>query len=231
MDAQLSASRSERITLGLIEDNCVLRDGLVALLNLQPGLRVIWSGASIAESRRLLADHRPDVVLVDSQIAGGDGRHVGADLEELLALSRVIVTGLLRTQQDVATYVRAGVCGFTLKDAPLEELISAIRTVAAGGEVLPPALITSLFSQVASTANGDAPARPRVRRDVTEREQEIITLLVDGMSNQQIATKLEITVHTVKSHVHNILEKLGLSSRLELVAHMLKDGRPPLRRV
>ena len=140
--------------------------------------------------------------------------------------ARVIVMGLLPLQEDVADYVRAGASGFVMKDASFADFFATIRAVAAGAEVLPQALTNSLFSQIARnvSANGKAKVREAVR--LTKREREVIDLLGEGCSNKEIATRLSIAVHTVKSHVHNVLEKLALHSRLEVAAFSHSRAAP-----
>lgn len=214
----VAASDAGPITLALIEDNRLLRDGLTALIDLQSGMRVLWGSSDATEARLLLAKAKPDVFLVDAGLATGDSLRLTAELRAEMPASRVILMGLLPHQDDVAEYVRAGASGFALKDATVEDLLATIRTVAAGGEVLPSRLITSLFSHLAAHAHEADSIRHRDGINVTDREREVVGLLVDGMSNREIAAKLDIAVHTVKSHVHNILEKLALHSRLEIVA-------------
>ena len=213
-------SRAAPITLGLVEDNRLLRDGLTTLIDLQEGMRVLWGSSDATEARQLLAKARPNVFLVDAGLATDDSLRLTAELRAEVSESRVIVMGLLPHQDDVAEYVRAGATGFVLKDAAVEDLFATIRTVAAGGEVLPSRLITSLFSHIAAHTQEEDSDRHRESINVTDREREVIALLVDGLSNREIAAKLDIAVHTVKSHVHNILEKLALHSRLEIVALM-----------
>ena len=126
--------------------------------------------------------------------------------------------GLLPVQGDVADYVRAGAYGFVMKDASFEEFFTTIRAVAAGVQVLPSGLTNSLFTQI--VLNVATEKKPKVLESVrlTHRERQVIDLLGEGLSNKEIATRMGIAVHTVKSHVHNVLEKLALHSRLEVAA-------------
>jgi DNA-binding NarL/FixJ family response regulator len=126
--------------------------------------------------------------------------------------------GLLPLQEDIADYVRAGASGFIMKDASFEDFFATIRTVAGGAEVLPQALTNSLFSQIARNAARGNKAQVLEAVRLTNRECQVIDLLGEGLSNKEIATRLHIAVHTVKSHVHNVLEKLALRSRLEVAA-------------
>ena len=143
--------------------------------------------------------------------------------------ARVIVMGLLPAQEDVANYVRAGASGFIMKDASFEDFFATIRAVAGGAEILPPALTNSLFTQIARNAVDGNRARVLEAVRLTNREHQVIDLLAEGLSNKEIATRLHIAVHTVKSHVHNVLEKLALRSRLEVAAfsHRTGGGKAP----
>jgi DNA-binding NarL/FixJ family response regulator len=129
---------------------------------------------------------------------------------------KVIGMGLIPTQADVIEFVQAGASGFIMKGASVGEFLETVRTVALGGKVLPPQLTHSLFSHVIESAlkKGNGHLQNAVR--MTTREREIIALIAEGMSNKEIAGRLDIATYTVKSHVHNILEKLALHSRLEI---------------
>jgi DNA-binding NarL/FixJ family response regulator len=170
---------------------------------------------------------KPNVVLIDFGLEDHDALGLTATVHKEVPEARVIVMGLLSTQGDVADYVRAGASGFIMKHASLEELFDTIRAVAAGGQVLPLALTTSLFEQIANRA-ARLPA-PMVIDSVrlTNREQQVVALLGEGLSNKEIATRLHIAVHTVKSHVHNVLEKLAMRSRLEVAAFSHAIGNTP----
>ncbi|MEO7964765.1 MAG: response regulator transcription factor, partial [Gemmatimonadaceae bacterium] len=133
-------------------------------------------------------------------------------------------------------YVRAGASGFIMKDTSFEDFFTTIRTVAGGEQVLPPALTNSLFLQIARRATtGASKARALDSVRLTNRERQVIDLLGEGLSNKEIAQRLHIAVHTVKSHVHNVLEKLALHSRLEVAAFTHssgsgRDARPDTQR-
>jgi DNA-binding NarL/FixJ family response regulator len=139
--------------------------------------------------------------------------------------ARVIVMGLLPIQEDVANYVRAGASGFVMKDASFEDFFATIRAVAAGAEILPQALTNSLFTQIARNAAVVDQAKVLETVSLTNREREVIALLGEGLSNKEIAARMNIAIHTVKSHVHNVLEKLALRSRLEVAAFSHAAGK------
>jgi DNA-binding NarL/FixJ family response regulator len=145
--------------------------------------------------------------------------------------ARIIVMGLMPVQQDVANYVRAGASGFIMKDASFDDFFATIRAVAGGAEVLPQALTSSLFTQIAKHAVAGSKTRVLESVRLTVRERQVIDLLGEGLSNKEISTRMNIAIHTVKSHVHNVLEKLALHSRLEVAAFTHAEGasRPPYR--
>jgi DNA-binding NarL/FixJ family response regulator len=119
-------------------------------------------------------------------------------------------------QADILQYVKAGANGFILKDASLNDLIITIRTVAEGSTVLPPLLVDSLFSQIVENAVRDGKSEIKEAVKMTKREKEVIALLSEGMSNKEIGQKMHISTYTIKSHIHNIMEKLALHTRLEI---------------
>jgi DNA-binding NarL/FixJ family response regulator len=138
--------------------------------------------------------------------------------------ARVIVMDLVPVHADLLQFIKAGASGFILKDASLEEFLATIRSVSEGEKVLPEHLTESLFSQIIDFAikKGKTKIKDAVR--MTKREKEIIVLISDALTNKEIAGKLNISAFTVKSHVHNILEKLALHSRLEVANFSLTDG-------
>ncbi|MBK6845643.1 MAG: response regulator transcription factor [Gemmatimonadetes bacterium] len=218
------APAAARISLVLIDDNRLLREGLAAMIHRQPGFRVLAASADVEEALRKVRESSPDVVLLDFGLVDHDSLSLTATVHAEVPEAKVIVMGLLAMQEDVADYVRAGASGFIMKDASFEDFFSTIRAVAGGAQILPQALTQSLFSQIARKAGASgkssAASKARILESVrlTARERQVIDLLSEGLSNKEIAQRLHIAVHTVKSHVHNVLEKLALHSRLEVAA-------------
>jgi len=206
------------ISLVLIDDNRLLREGIAALIHTQPGFRVLAASADVDEALAKAREAKPDVVLLDFGLADHDSLSLTATVHAEVPAARVIVMGLLPLQEDVANYVQAGASGFIMKDASFDDFFATIRAVAGGAEVLPQALTNSLFVQIAKNAVGSSKAKVLESVSLTNRERQVIDLLAEGLSNKEIATRLHIAVHTVKSHVHNVLEKLALRSRLEVAA-------------
>ncbi len=204
------------ITIAIIDDNSMVRHALQTLLDTLPNLRVIFAGPSAAGA---LTEKRPDVFLLDAGLAEGDSMRAASDLHAAFPESRIIVMDLLPTSDDVKEYVNAGVSGFALKDTTLEEFAGTIRAVADGLSVLPPLMTESLFSQLAREAT--TADRKQVMADIrmTPRELQVIGIIGEGLSNKEIAARLNIATHTVKSHVRNVMEKLALHSRLQVAAY------------
>jgi DNA-binding NarL/FixJ family response regulator len=206
------------IALVLIDDNRLLREGIAEMIHAQPGFRVLAAFADVDEAITKVREAKPEVVLLDFGLEDHDSLSLTATVHGEVPEARVIIMGLLPLQEDVADYVRAGASGFIMKDASFEDFFATIRAVAGGAEVLPQALTNSLFSQIARNAARGSKVRVLDAVRLTKREHQVIDLLGEGLSNKDIATRLHIAVHTVKSHVHNVLEKLALRSRLEVAA-------------
>jgi len=222
---------SKTISLVLIDDNRLLREGLAGLIRKQPDFKILAASGDIEEALRKVREAKPRVVLLDFSLESHDSLRVTTTVREEVPEARVIVMGLLPIQEDVAAFVRAGASGFIMKDASLDDFLRTIRAVADGADVLPPQLTGSLFGQITRQvmSRGRAPVLEGVR--LTEREREVIDLLGEGLSNKEIAARLHVAIHTVKSHVHNVLEKLALHTRLEVAAfsHSGRNQKPPAR--
>ena len=210
------------ISIALIEDNRLVREGISALLNQMPDLEVV-SGESSGNTL-LLKTVNPHVVLLDIGLRNGDSLRVAEKVKREFPESKVIVMDLLPVHEDIVAFVDAGVSGFIMKDATLEDLVNTIRSVANGAHVLPPQMTGTLFSQIAriAVARGRPGALESVR--MTKREREVINLIAEGLSNKEIASRLHIATHTVKSHVRNIMEKLTLHTRLQIAAYAHNDS-------
>ena len=209
------------IAIAVIEDNRLVREGITALLNQVPDLRVV-AGASSGDLS-LLSKARPHVVLLDLGLRNGDSLRVAEKVGREFPESKVIVMDLLPVHEDIMEFVHVGVSGFIMKDATLEDLVRTIRSVAEGAHVLPPQMTSTLFSQIArvAVATGRPEALNAVR--MTTRERQVINLIAEGLGNKQIAARLHISIHTVKSHVRNVMEKLALHTRLQIAAYAHRE--------
>jgi DNA-binding NarL/FixJ family response regulator len=212
------------IKVVLIEDNRLVREALTLLLNRLPDIQVVCEEPNGHEP--LLRTTDPDVVLLDLGLENGDSLRIARAVLRQFPQARVVVMDLLPAQDDLSVFVSAGVSGFVMKDASLDVVVHTIRAVAAGLKVLPDKMTATLFSEIAreTVANGGSYDHESVR--VTDREREVIGLIAEGMSNKAIARSLEISVHTVKSHLRNIMEKLTLHSRLQIAVYAHERGIP-----
>lgn len=210
----------------LIEDNRLLRDGLSALLSAQ-GLTVVATARSGHEALRDVARLKPQLILLDSALGDRDSPQFVQDVRNAFPDIKVVVMGLLPAHEDFVEFIKAGVAGFILKDATIEVFVATIRAVADGMSVLPSLLTSTLFSHVATqaVARGKRGAKAAVR--MTGRERQVVESIAEGLSNKEIADRLHIATHTVKSHVHNILEKLALHTRLEVAAYAHEEPALP----
>ncbi len=215
-----------QIKLVIIEDNRVLREGLVAMLEEIDGVKVLAATGSSGAAHEVL-QLKPQVVLLNRGLQKQSCMQVIKKIIQDAPGPALVVMDLMPGQTDVVELVQEGVSGFILSNATLDDFIMTIRAVAKGEKVLPNLLTNSLFSQIVETVvkSGKLPPLKAASR-MTMREQEIIALIGKGMSNKEIAQNLNLSTHTVKSHVHNILEKLALHSRLQVAAysHSQKDS-------
>ena len=221
--------RTRAVPVFLIEDNRLLRDGLAAMLGAQ-GLKVIATARSGGEALRQVTRLKPQLVLLDSALGDRDSLLLVEAVKKVSPAIKVIVMHLLPAHEDVVAYVRAGVAGFIMKDASIAEFVGTIRAVADGKSVLPPLMTRTLFSHVAAQAVTRGKRGQSAASRMTAREREVTALIAEGLGNKEIAARLRIAGHTVRSHVHNILEKLALHTRLEVAAYAYANGgRPPTR--
>jgi DNA-binding NarL/FixJ family response regulator len=209
------------ISVAVIEDNRLVREGITALLNQLPDLRVVAGGDSDAAAA--LTTIAPQVVLLDLGLRNGDSLRIAEKVRKEFPASKIIVMDLLPVHEDIVEFVNAGVSGFIMKDATLDDLVRTIRSVAEGVNVLPPQMTGSLFSQIARDAvtRGRPEALDAVR--MTPRERQVINLIAEGLGNKEIASRLHIATHTVKSHVRNVMEKLMLHTRLQIAAYAHRE--------
>lgn len=207
------------IRILLIEDNRILREGLTAVLNEQEGVEVAAVSDGKDNSLSKTRTVRPHVVLMDLGLDSQDSLDVVRSVKKEFPEVKIIGMGLAPAQSDIMEFVQAGAKGFILKTATVSEMIDTIRTVAGGATVLPSSMTDSLFSQVAELAISRGKRNLKSAIRMTEREKQVIALIVDARSNKEIAGELNIATFTVKSHVHNIMEKLALHSRLQIANH------------
>ncbi|MHB1687969.1 MAG: LuxR C-terminal-related transcriptional regulator [Ignavibacteriaceae bacterium] len=207
----------KKIQILLIEDNRLLRDGIAAMLKKQSDVNVVATVGNGENILLMIGKLKPNIVLLDLGLRSQNSLQVVKLIKEHFPETKIIVMDLIPLQADVFEFVQAGVSGFILKDANVAEFYKTIRSVFQGAQVLPPHLTGSLFSQIIEHAiNGSKPSLIVESVRMTKRERQVIELIADGFTNKEIAQKLHLSTYTVKSHVHNILEKLSLHTRVQV---------------
>lgn len=208
-----------KIRLLLIEDNHLLRNGLIEILKPQKDIMIIPVEADEKKSILELQQLKPDVILLDLGLRSLSSLQIVEIVKRDFPKAGIIVMDLAPVHADILMYVEAGASGFVLKDASLDDLLITIRSVAEGSSVLPALKIDSLFSQIVGHAliEGQSGLRDAVK--MTKREREVIDMLSEGMSNKEIGHKIHISANAVKSHIHNIMEKLALHKHLEVAGY------------
>ena len=203
------------IRILLCDDQPLFRKGLRILLSLQPDFEEVDEAANGAEAVELAKRHRPAVVLMDLQMPGLDGiaatRQVRAELPDC----QVIALTTFDDDQNVFEGLRAGAIGYLLKDVPPEKLFEAIRLSARGESFIQPSVARKVVVEFARLSEKPPQARMLELELLSEREREVLQLVTKGASNKEIATKLFIAPGTVKNHITNILNKLGVRDRTQ----------------
>jgi DNA-binding NarL/FixJ family response regulator len=207
------------IRLVLVEDNRLLRDGLTAMIDAQPDIEVVAAFGHGEHVLRRVREAIPHVLLLNVGVRTQNSLRLVQQVKGEYAAVKLIVMDLMPTQTDVIDFVQAGVAGFLLKEATSEDFLNAIRLVAGGTNVLPQALTRSLFSEIVEHEVGGNRSPLLLAVRLTKREREIVELIVDGLSNKEIAQRLNVATFTVKSHVHNIFEKLALHTRAQVASY------------
>jgi len=198
------------------DDHPVVRAGLTGMLAAEPDLQVVGEAASGPEAVALAADLRPDVVLMDLRMPGGDGVSATARIRADLPEVRVMVLTTYDTDADILRAVEAGAAGYLLKDLPRADLAAAIRAAARGETVLAPAVAGRLLTRL---RDGAAPAE-----GLSARERTVLGLAARGLTNAEIGRELYISEATVKTHLTRACAKLGVSGRTAAVARALQTG-------
>ncbi|HET7522311.1 MAG TPA: response regulator transcription factor [Bacillales bacterium] len=209
------------IRLMLVDDHTVLRDGLRSIFDLEDDIDVVGEAVTGDEALRKMKEVRPDMILMDINLPDIDGVEVTTAVKTQDPDCRVLVLTMYSDDEYFMSAIRAGADGYLLKDMPSEEVLDAIRTVARGESIIHPSMTKKLldFHQQPNTHE---------TKELTERENEILACLVEGLANKEIARRLHISDKTVKIHVSNIFKKLGVKSRSQAVIYAVQHQLVPL---
>lgn len=214
----------------IADDHAIVREGLRALVEAQDGLTVIGEAGDGQEAWECTRELRPDVLLLDISMPGVGSAEVASRITQNCPDTRVLALTMHEERGYVSRMLRAGVAGYMLKRTPSDELVRAIRLVAAGGKYVDPNIAGSLVSASQETSPEDQQAqreltiRELMMRELTPREFEILRLMARGHTNREIGSLLDINVKTVETHKSNGMAKLGLFSRAALVRFGIGQG-------
>lgn len=210
----MNDAASQLIRVMLVDDHAMVRRGLATFLKIFDDLQLVGEAESGEAAIQLCAEVMPDVILMDMVLPDMDGAASTRVIRQQFPQVQVIALTSFKTGDLVRNALEAGAIGYLLKDVTAEKLVQAIRAAHAGRATLSPEVAQTLV-QIAS--------RPQSGHNLTGRELEVLALMVDGLNNTQIAGKLTVSPSTIKSHVSNILSKLGVASRTEAVTLALRN--------
>jgi DNA-binding NarL/FixJ family response regulator len=202
-----------RLRVVIADDQPMMRAGFKAVLEAAGNIEVVAEAENGEEAVRAAREHKPDVVLIDIRMPEMDG----IEATRRMPNQRVLILTTFGLDEYIIDALRAGASGFLLKNAPTNEVIEAVRAVAAGDAVLSPAITRQLLDQVGRRLPAPVSRTPDAVAALTEREREVLRMMAGGMTNAEIAEALVVSEATVKSHVSNLLGKLGLRDRVQAV--------------
>jgi DNA-binding NarL/FixJ family response regulator len=219
-------------TVVVADDQTVVREGLVTLLGLLPGIEVVGAAADGEAAVRLVADRNPDVILMDLRMPVLDGVEATRRIQAQHPRTRVIVLTTYDDDQSIMAALQAGARGYLTKDAGAGEIRNAVETVDRGDTLLEPRVQGRLLAALSSAGPpGPDPAEPGAGGApldrLTRRELEVLRLIAQGLSNQEIATRLFVSEATVKTHINNLFSKLGVRDRAQAIAYAYRNGLAP----
>ncbi len=210
----------EPITVMIVDDHQMVRDGAKGYLDVQPEISVIAEAESGADAVSLAREYIPDVVLMDLVMPGMDGVEATRQVKDISPRTQIIILTSFHEDEHIFPALQAGAISYLLKDVKAAELVEAIRKASKGEATLHPRVASRLIKQFSSEESD----RGSLFTELTERELEVLTLIARGFTNQKIADELVISIGTVKGHVSNILSKLHLADRTQAAVYAWKEG-------
>jgi NarL family two-component system response regulator LiaR len=213
-------SDTSPITIILVDDHAVVRQGLRAFLESHPDLTIVGEAGDGREARQLAEEFAPDVALVDLIMPGQDGVETTRQIRQASPRTQVIIFSSFHGDEHIFPALRAGALSYLLKEARPAELADAVRKAARGEAILHPKVAARIVREL----RGDRETAVNPFTELSDREMEVLRLIADGLPNQEIADKLFIGERTVKSHVSNILSKLHLSDRTQAAVYAWSEG-------
>ncbi|MCX4670522.1 response regulator transcription factor [Streptomyces sp. NBC_01381] len=225
MTAESGAKAPARVVV--VDDQTVVREGIVMLLGLLPGIEVVGSGGDGEEAVRLVAELAPDVVLMDLRMPRVDGAEATRRIRAEYPGTQVVVLTTYADDDSLFPALRAGARGYLTKDAGGDEIVRAVEDVLSGDAGLSPQIQRRLLERLAESEQ--PPAAPEPPDGLTTRETEVLVLIAEGMTNQEIAREMHVSTATVKTHINNLFAKTGIKDRAQAVRYAYRHGlaKPP----
>jgi DNA-binding NarL/FixJ family response regulator len=201
----------------IVDDHRMFAESLARLLSAEDGIEVVATVTTASDGAAAAARHCPDVVLLDQGLPDGDGTAVASDIRRRDAAVNVVMLTGAPDKGVLAAAIEAGCCGFLTKDRAAVEVVAAVRAAARGDAVISPAALARLLPKLRATDRSGA-------SELTAREQQVVALLAQGLSNKEIATELHLSLNTIRNYVQGTLVKLGAHSKLQAVALAVRTG-------
>jgi len=220
-----NAAVSEPTAVLIVEDHAVLLEALTARVEREQDIRVVGYASSAAEVMSIVEARRPEVVLLDVELGDDNGLDLIEQIKAKPFSPKVVVLTCRSDTETIMASLRQGASAFVPKAAPIEDLLLAIRAVVGGSLWLSPGVLSQVLPEVLMAA--DAHVTKDQIPALTDREREVLTLMVDGLANAAIAQRLHLSVHTVRTHTHNLQRKLNVHSKLAAVAYAHRIGIRP----
>ncbi|MGI8646595.1 MAG: response regulator [Nocardioides sp.] len=214
-------SEPEPIRVLVVDDQELFRRGITMLLTAEPGIEVVGEAGDGLEGAALAESTAPDVVLLDVRMPRRSGIEACVDIKQAVPSAKILMLTVSDEEADLYEAVKSGASGYLLKDSSIDEVAQAVRVVADGQSLISPSMAVKLIDEFKALARPEREQVPGLR--LTDRELQVLKLVAKGMNNREISKQLYISENTVKNHVRNILEKLQLHSRMEVVMYAVRE--------
>ncbi len=220
---QERAQTTDALRVLIVDDHDLFRSGLRNLLEVEEGIDIIGEAAEGHEALRIVQELAPDVVVMDLNMPGMGGVEATRHITSLAPLTRVVMLTISDQDNDVIDAILAGACGYLLKDASIQDLMTGIRAAALGESLISPTIAAKVLQRLRASSK-----RPEIestiRAELSDREIEVLKLIANGKDNAMIAAELHISPKTVKNHISNILMKLQIDNRIQAAVYAVRSG-------